>query len=435
MRQRKMISDKTRMLFLVIAGFVLFLAACGKEKEEMPAKEVVRPIKMMTVASSRDTLQRRFPGKVRAARQVDLAFQVDGPLIELPVDEGQRVKRGDLIAHIDPRNFEVTLENAEGRLSNAEAQLKAMRQARPEDIRRMEANLAKADAALRLAQIEYNRLLRIKKEDPGAASQGMLDRAREMKERTEAELHAAKEELRIGKAGARPEDIQAKEAEIKSLAAARDYAKLHLSYTYLRAPFNGVISRRYVDNFQEILAKQPIVSLDDVSSVEILVDVPELIVATFTADSDTRAVAEFAAAPGKQYPLTIKERASRADPKTQTYQVVFRMPQPDDINVLPGMTATVAGSTQMREKTKEVFIVPAIAVVADAAGNPNIWVVDKDTLKVQRRTVKTGDLTGTDSIEIIDGLKSGESIAISGVSRLREGMRVSDLSKMKGYKP
>ena len=89
----------------------------------------------------------------------------------------------------------------------------------------------------------------------------------------------------------------------------------------------------------------------------------------------------------------------------------------------------------MREKTKEVFIVPAIAVVADAAGNPNIWVVDKDTLKVQRRTVKTGDLTGTDSIEIIDGLKSGESIAISGVSRLREGMRVSDLSKMKGYKP
>ena len=56
-------------------------------------------------------------------------------------------------------------------------------------------------------------------------------------------------------------------------------------------------------------------------------------------------------------------------------------------------------------------------------------------MKVQRRPVKTGDLTGTDSIEIIDGLKSGETIAISGVSRLREGMQVSDLSKMEGYKP
>jgi len=146
-------------------------------------------------------------------------------------------------------------------------------------------------------------------------------------------------------------------------------------------------------------------------------------------------VAEFAAAPGKQYPLTIKERASRADPKTQTYQVVFRMPQPDDINVLPGMTATVAGSAQIRKEAKEVIIVPDIAVVADAAGNPNVWVVDKESLKVHRRPVRTGELTGTDSIEIIDGLKSGETIAISAVSRLREGMQVSDLSKTEGYKP
>jgi RND family efflux transporter MFP subunit len=430
-----MISDKTRIICLVIAGFVALLAACEKEKEEKAAKEVVRPIKMMTVASSRDTLQRRFPGKVRAARQVDLAFQVDGPLIELPVDEGQRVKRGDLIARIDPRDFEVTLERAEGRLSNAEAQLKAMRQARPEDIRRMEANLAKADAAVKLAQAEYDRIVRIKQADPGAVSQGMLDRATERKERAEAELRAAKEELGIGKVGARPEDIQAQEAQIKSLAAARDYAKLKLSYTYLRAPFNGVISRRYVDNFQEIRAKETIVSLDDVSSVEILVDVPELIVATFTEGGETRAVAEFAAAPGKQYPLTTKERASRADPKTQTYQVVFRMPQPDDLNVLPGMTATVAGSARMQEETKEIFIVPAIAVVADAAANPNVWVVDKESLKVHRRPVRTGELTGTDSIKISDGLKSGETIAISGISRLREGMQVSDLSKMEGYKP
>jgi membrane fusion protein, multidrug efflux system len=428
-----MISDKTRMVFLVIAG--LLLAACGQEKEEKAAKEVVRPIKMMTVTSSRDTLQRRFPGKVRAARQVDLAFQVDGPLIELPVNEGQRVKRGDLIARIDPRDFEVNLRKAEGRLSNAEAQLKSMRQARPEDIRRMEANLAKADAAVKLAQAEYDRIVRIKQADPGAVSQGMVDKATERKERAEAELLSVKEELLIGKVGDRPEDIQAKEAEIKSLAAARDYAKLQLSYTYLRAPFNGVISRRYVDNFQEIRAKELIVSLDDISSVEIVVDVPELIVATFTEGSETHAVAEFAAAPGKQYSLTVKERASRADPKTQTYQVVFRMPQPDDINVLPGMTATVTGSAQTREGTKEVFIVPAIAVVADAAGNPNVWIVDKETLKVHQRTVKTGDLTGTDSIEIIDGLKSGDTIAISGVSRLREGMQVSDLSKMEGHKP
>jgi multidrug efflux pump subunit AcrA (membrane-fusion protein) len=89
----------------------------------------------------------------------------------------------------------------------------------------------------------------------------------------------------------------------------------------------------------------------------------------------------------------------------------------------------------MQEETKQVFIVPYIAVTADAAGNPNVWVVDKESLKVSRRPVRTGEPTVTDSIEIIDGLKAGETIAISGVSRLRDGMQVSDLSKMEGYKP
>jgi RND family efflux transporter MFP subunit len=380
-----MISDKTRMGFLVIAGFVLLLAACGREKQETAAQEVVRPIKMMTVTSSTDAVQLKFPGVVRAAKRADLAFQrVEGRLSQLPVDEGQVVKEGQLIAQLDQKDFKNNLRDAQGQL-------------------------AKANAALESARSEYDRILRIQVKDPGAASESMVVKRRETVDQSKAELDSAQ--------------------------AAVDMARDELGYTTLRAPFGGVVSKRYVDNYQEVRAKEPIVSLDDFSSVEILVDVPELIVATFTEGNETHAVAEFAAAPGKQYPLTIRERASRADPKTQTYQVVFRMPQPDDINVLPGMTATVTGRTRMQEESEGLFIVPAIAVVADAAGKPNVWIVDKETSKVQRRPVKIRNLTGTDSIEIIDGLKSGETIAISGVSRLREGMQVSDLSRMEGYKP
>ena len=380
-----MIPNKPRMVFLLIAGFVLFLAACGKEKEEKAAKEVVRPVKMMAVTSRTDAVQLKFPGMVRAAKRADLAFQrVEGRLSQLPVKEGQMVEEGQIIAQLDQKDFKNNLRDTQGKL-------------------------AKAKAALESAQSEYDRILRIQKKDPGAASESMVVKRREA--------------------------VDQSKAEIDSAQAAVDTAKDELGYTTLRAPFGGVVSKRYVDNYQEVRAKEPIVSLDDVSSVEILVDVPELIVATFKEDGETQAVAEFSAAPGKQYPLTIKERATRADPKTQTYQVVFRMPQPDDINVFPGMTATVAGSARMQEQSSEAFIVPAIAVVADAAGNQNVWVVDEGTLKVQPRAVKTGDLTGSDSIEILDGLKSGETIAISGVSRLREGMQVSDLSKMEGYKP
>lgn len=420
---------------LLLAGLLLVFFACGKEEEKTVEKEVVRPIKMMSVASTRDAMQRRFPGRVRASMRVELAFRVQGLLIELPVEEGQEVKEGDLIARVDPRDYDANYRTILGGLANAKATLKAMRQARPEDIRRLTANVKTAEAAVKLATAEYDRIMRIKKADPGAVSQGMIDKAVEKKERSEPLLNKAKEELRIGKIGARPEDIQAKEAEIRSLKAQVDFAKLQLDYTTLKAPFSGVVSRRYVDNFQEVRAKQQIVSLDDISSVEILVDVPEIIMANIRGDGVGDVVAEFAAAPGKQYPMTIKEYATRADPKTQTYQVVFRMPQPDDINILPGMTATVTGSPRQREQTKEIFVVPAIAVVGDAAGNPFVWIVDKETMKVSQRPVKTGDLTGTDSIRIPEGLKSGELVAVSGVSRLREGMQVSDLSKMEGYKP
>jgi RND family efflux transporter MFP subunit len=140
-------------------------------------------------------------------------------------------------------------------------------------------------------------------------------------------------------------------------------------------------------------------------------------------------VAEFAAAPGRQFPLTIKEYATRADPRTQTYQVTLQMPRPKGINILPGMTATVHGSPPVEQKGDDRFVVPAIAVFADEAGTSHVWVVDKDTMKVHKRKVTSGDLTGTDSIRIIDGLRPGEMIAVAGASQLREGMQVRAMGK------
>jgi RND family efflux transporter MFP subunit len=293
------------------------------------------------------------------------------------------VKRRQLLARIDPKDFQTNLRNAEG-------------------------GLGKAQAALQLAQKEYERVVRIRKKDPGAVSQAMIDRRREA----------------VNKA----------EADIQSLKAAVDAAKDQLSYTYLRAPFSGVISRRYVDNYQEVRAKQPIVSLDDISSLEILVDVPEIVMASARKRGSIGAVAEFAAAPGRQFPLTIKEYATRADPRTQTYQVTLQMTRPKGINILPGMTATVVGSPPVEEGVSGRFVIPAIAVFADEAGVSHVWVVDKETMKVHRRKVTTGELTGVGSIQILEGLQSGERIAITGVAQLREGMQVRDLGELEGYK-
>jgi RND family efflux transporter MFP subunit len=362
----------------LVTGCALILAACGK-KEEPPPREVIRPVKVITIASLNEALSQTYPGRVRAFRRADLSFKVSGRLNTLSVEEGQKIKKGKLLARLDPRDFEANLKNVEGQL-------------------------AKARSALKLAKVEYERVLNIQKADPGAVSQSMVDQRREGVER----------------AG----------ADIQSIQAALDAANLELSYTYLRAPFEGVVSKRYVENFQDVQAKELIVHMDDVSTVEILVDLPEMLIATVRQGISYNMFAEFAAAQGKQYPLSVFEYSTRADPRTQTYQFTFRMPQPKEINVLAGMTANVLISAESTETDVGRYIIPAIAVFADDAGKANVWVVDPQKKHVQRREVTTGDLTGSASIEIIEGLKNGEMIAVSGVSRLRENMVIRPVDKI-----
>ena len=375
--------DMTSFVLLgLIAVLLIFVTSCGKEEAKGPEKTVVRPVKMMTLTSSGDISKLKFPGRVRAAQRVDMAFQVSGPLIKLPIKEGEQVKKGALLAQIDPKDFQTRLRKAEGRL-------------------------ARANAMIERAQSDYDRILRIRKEDPGATSQAMVDQKR-----------AA---------------LDSRKADIKSLEAAVDGAKDQLSYTTLRAPFSGVIAKRYVDNFQEVRAKQSIASLQDITHIEILIDLPENVVATIKRESAS-VFAEFAAVPGKQYELEKKEFATEADPKTQTFRVVLTMEAPEGVNILPGMTASVVAQAQLGEGGGEQYVIPAIAVFADEAGNSNLWVVDPDTMTVHKRKVTTGNLTGKDSIRISEGLIPGEKIATTGVAQLREGMQVRDLSELEGYK-
>jgi multidrug efflux pump subunit AcrA (membrane-fusion protein) len=99
------------------------------------------------------------------------------------------------------------------------------------------------------------------------------------------------------------------------------------------------------------------------------------------------------------------------------------MDRPADAVILPGMTATVT-SEMSRRDLGEAFVIPAAAVVADGQGKPNVWVIDRESMRVTPREVTTGELTGQAGIQITAGLEPGEMIAASGVAQLRQGMQV-----------
>ena len=116
-----------------------------------------------------------------------------------------------------------------------------------------------------------------------------------------------------------------------------------LDDTCLRAPFSGVVAKRHVENHQEVQAKAPIVFLQDLSQIEVVVDVPETLAAQIRKGYAPDVAARFACAQDKTFPLTLKEFSTKADPQTLTYQAVLVMPRPQGVSILPGMTATVDG--------------------------------------------------------------------------------------------
>lgn len=421
-------------LFLLILFWAAAMTACGK-KEEETVKEVVRPIKMLTIAEAAKGTIQKYPGRVRADRRVDLAFKVAGPLLELPVEEGQFLEKGKLIARIDPRDFKTDLARVESDIKRAQSQLEAMQAgARPEDIEILKAEVEATKARLLNAEQQYQRYRELFVQRQ--VSKADFDRYKSERDVARAQLNTARQNLEIGQRGARKEDIDAKKAEIRGLQARGKRMQDAVKDTYLKAPFTGVIAKRYVENFEEVRAKQAIVSLQDISKLEILIDVPENVMAGIREKGGRTgtAVAEFTTAAGQKFPLELKEFSTEADPMTQTYRVTLLMEQPEGVNILPGMTAIVTGTTYLDEVSAEQFVIPAIAVFSDQTGNPFVWIIDPKTMTVSKRAVKTGELTGKDGMYIEDGVKPGETIAVSGVSQLREGMQVSDLSKLEGYK-
>jgi RND family efflux transporter MFP subunit len=344
-----------------VTGFVLclILGGCGERKVE-EAAPVIRPVKTIVVGGQVST-DMIFPAIVEAGEKAVLSFRVAGRLIELPIEEGQEIKKGQLIGRLDPRDFEIAIKEAEAQYTQAQA-----------DFQRYE-NLYEQDVA----------------------SKQELDTRRSRRDVTRAQLAQARE---------------------------------NLGYTRLQAPFSGQIGRRYVENHMDVQVQQEIADLNDITNVEVVFNVAEHLIKALRQDTDVEAFARFDTAPDQKFPLTFKEASNRADPATRTFEITYLMPQPKEFRLLPGMTATV--QVVLSEKRladaqqAQRFIIPAIAVMGDASGKSEVWVVDTDKMIVQKRAVKVGEMTGADGIYVLEGLKGGETLVIAGMTQLQDGMQV-----------
>lgn len=412
---------------VISAAVLLFSLGCRPAKT--PRVEVIRPVKTLVVSVGSDEKVRTFPGKVEASKQVELTFQVPGLLVDLPVREGQKVAAGDVIARLRQEDFQARLAALQGQLDRARADLQAvMAGARPEERQRLEANVRSAGASLENARTEFGRATQLLRSR--TISHVEFDRSETAYRVAQENYEAARQTLEQSSVG-REEDILAREAEVRGLEGRVVEANLQLADSTLRAPYDGVIAQRFVEQGQNVRAKQPVVRFQDVDEIEISVDVPEAVMAADIGLSDiVRMVAEFSAAPGLQFPVHIKEIAQRADPVTQTFAIRVAMKVPDGLNLLPGMSAGVTLTYRHASVLGERILVPVTAVSQGSSGQQVVWILGPDQAVVPRK-VEIGGVAG-DRIEILGGLQPGDRIVVAGVGFLREGMKVRDLGDALG---
>ena len=357
---------KNRFYISALVSSVLLLSACGQKEEAKTTEALIQPVKLFTISSLETRSARTYPAKVAANKQAELSFRIDGVLEQRPPFEGSEVKKGQLLAKLEDKDAKNTLLNRE--------------------------------ADYELAHAEFNRIQKLLKKN--LISRSNFDTA---------------------------------QARLKSAKAALSSAKDQLSYTNLYAPFDGIVAKVTVDNFQVVGANQTILTVQKNDTVDLEVQIPESIVANYSADERYKKInsyAQFFNDKTHNYPVTLKEFATQVTPGTQAYEVVFSMPQPEDLQILPGMTARVTFMLPNDNLSSAYPVVPLSAVdKSDTNAKSTVWVYVNG--QVEQRTVSLGTIT-ENGIQVTHGLKAGEQIVTAGIQHLVNGMKVKPLKWERG---
>ena len=353
---------------------VVCVGACSEPPEPV-AKPDSRPVKLFTVDAGVGNEIRRFPATIQASKRAELSFRVPGQLAELPVREGDMVDKGQVIARLDPTDFEITLEDRKAAFENAER------------------NFARAEELIgsgSISQLDYDRM--------------------------EAEFRSTR-------------------AALSQAQTNLDYTTLRAPFRGRIARryvdnFEEVIGKQKVVYLQDTDELDVIIAMPE-SVVRSVQATPEdelsAAAAEESAAAAVRAMASFDDHPDTSFALTVKEIATQADTDTQTFRVAFSMPQPEEFTVLPGMTAQVEVDFAGLMVKDSVTWVPARAVQADASLSARVFVLDEADMVVRGRAVTTGRMSGS-MIEVLSGLQGGEEIVAVGAEYLSDGMKVTRLA-------
>jgi RND family efflux transporter MFP subunit len=395
------------LLAVALVGLWGWRASAGLRAMEV---ETVRSTVRQTTAAATGSPVLTASGYLVARREAVVSAKIQGRLSELRVEEGSRVRAGDIIARLESADFVASLNRAKAQLQQVEAQ-----HTRAEaSILRAEADLAEARRQAALQQ----RLL-----DGGVVSADNRDAAASRLRISEAELGQAKA------------DRGQMAASRTSATADIAFAQAQLDNTVIRAPFSGTVVKKMAEVGESVAPIPPgvnistasgaIVALADLATLEMEADVAEANVAQLVSDQQAEVTVE--AFPEKRFHAVLRQVIPTADRTKATVQVKVTLVDKDE-TLKPEMSAKVtflaaappAASPTMAAAAAPQVLVPQTAVVT-RDGATQVFEVLQDVVKA--RPVTTGAARQGD-VAIARGLSGGELIVNRPPDALKDGDRI-----------
>ena len=350
-----------------IVAVTALLAGCGTDDG---TADRPRPVLVVQPGQGDGVSLSAYPGEVRAREESALSFRVGGNLVRRLADVGDKVKRGDPLAELDPDDLRLQAQGAQAQLAAAEAQL-----ARAAADRQRFASLA----------------------------------AQQLVSRSAFDAQEAAHAAALG--------------QVRAARAQLDVARNQAAYTQLRAPRDGAIALRHAEAGQTVAAGQPVFTLAGAGGREVAIALPEARIREFSVGQPV--VVEPWNAAGTRLPGTMREIAPAADPQSRTYAARVALNGDAARAVELGQSVRVYVPQAGRNGALRV---PLSAIQRGGGGATALWVVDPATRKLHLAPVRLGPLAA-DSAPVLSGVDADAWIVAAGGHLLREAQLVSPVDR------
>lgn len=402
----------------------------------------------VTAAGAVEAPQRfaAYRGEVRARRESSLSIRRGGQLLEVLVNEGDRVRKGDRLAGLDTADLTVRERLADADVDTASAlATEAVAGPRYQTLKASAARVRQLKAQLGSAQSRFDRQERLSNRNSGSAQE--LDDTRFAVEELQSRLDAAIAELEELNEGTRTEQVEAAKARRRAAIAAREQVDVDRSDSEIVAPYDGVIANRYLDEGEMVSAGQPILRILETDPIEAHFGVPADVASDWrVGDSMSVVIGTL------EVPARVVRMQPQVDPVTRTRGIDMQIDPSGGVAergpaIMVGQTALLqvpfarhhlAGSTSgLRDQVDEAFWLPTESLVRGSRGLWSIYVavpddaaeldplqngltkvsVDGDPAMIERREVRVVQTSGT--LTLVEGMiRRGEWVVTDGAHRI-----------------